>query len=402
MGRHTVSAVKRNRLKEAAETAQKTTPMNTDGQQQPHGRRSLPVQPKTSSSRHILQLLSGLMIVTAILLGFHMGWIYVGNGMDQIHTQQVLSKNEGFKEVKDSTANGGQRIAQAQEGDPPIETAPKHGAVLGWMHIPRFGDNWKRAIQQGTDLTVLDNYGLGHYENTVMPGGKGNSAYAGHRTPGDLGPADRLETGDAIVIQTADYWYVYEMQSSWQTTPENVNVLSDQGDARIITLTTCKNSLNLQDSLSARFIVRGRFKYWAKTADGIPQELVLDKSNVVKQAHATVSETVQKVSKHMPVNRFFAVASGMIWLLFFSVCWLVWRKDRKPLPSSWSLFTWLWRIQTGPIPLKAISWLMMWMTIMFAQWAWLSPWLATIFPMFSGNGALTSLPPEDGRFPISQ
>ena len=221
-----------------------------------------------------------------------------------------------------------------------------------------------------------------------MPGGKGNSAYAGHRTPGDMGPADRLETGDAIVIQTADYWYVYEMQSSWQTTPEDVDVLSDQGDARIITLTTCKNSLNLQDSLSARFIVRGRFKYWAKTADGIPQELVLDKSNVVKQAHATVSETVQKVSKHMPVNRFFAVASCVIWLLFFSVCWLIWRKDRKPLSSSWSLFTWLWRIQTGPIPLKAISWLMMWMTIMFAQWAWLSPWLATIFPMFSGNGAV--------------
>lgn len=34
-----------------------------------------------------------------------------------------------------------------------------------------------------------------------MPGAVGNSAYAGHRTGGDLGYIDRLQTGDAIVIQ---------------------------------------------------------------------------------------------------------------------------------------------------------------------------------------------------------
>lgn len=52
-----------------------------------------------------------------------------------------------------------------------------------------------------------------------MPGSIGNSSYAGHRTPGDLGPADTLKPGDPIIIQTADHWYVYEMQSSWMTTP---------------------------------------------------------------------------------------------------------------------------------------------------------------------------------------
>lgn len=191
-------------------------------------------RPRARTGRRILQFASGLSLTLAILCAFHVGWVWWGDAFDGIHTQQTLAVRHG---VKDVDAGDATRIAEPRGGDPPAETEPGHGAVIGWMWIPRFGHDWKRAIQEGTGTDVLANQGIGHYGHTPMPGGKGNSAYAGHRTPGDLGAADTLEPGDPIVIQTARHWYVYKVQSSWMTTPDDVAVVADQpgqGDTRSI------------------------------------------------------------------------------------------------------------------------------------------------------------------------
>lgn len=185
-------------------------------------------RPRPRTGRRILQLLSGLSLTLAILCVFHVGWVWWGDSLDSIHTQQTLAARHG---VKDVDAGDTTRIAKPRDGDPPGEDEPAYGTVLGWMWIPRFGDDWKRAIQEGTGTDVLANQGIGHYEHTPMPGGKGNSAYAGHRTPGDLGPADTLQPGDPIVIQTGGHWYVYRVQSSWMTTPEATGAASRQATA---------------------------------------------------------------------------------------------------------------------------------------------------------------------------
>ena len=253
MGRHAASRPGRLRPQHNTEDIslrnieENTVPKREDRQSQGVGYR-------------LLQLFAGMSIFLAIILVMHVGWVYIGNGMDQIHTQQTIVTNQGFKTAQPTKTDGSTRIAKPQTGEPPTEPEPEYSTVIGWMRIPRFGAEWQRAIQEGTDLKVLDNYGIGHYQGTVMPGSIGNSSYAGHRTPGDLGPADTLKPGDPIIIQTADHWYVYEMQSSWMTTPDDAAVIADQTDqkdARLITLTTCKYSLDEQDSLSARLIVRG-------------------------------------------------------------------------------------------------------------------------------------------------
>lgn len=304
MGRHAASRPGRLRPQHNTEDIslrnieENTVPKREDKQSQGVGYR-------------LLQLFAGMSIFLAIILVMHVGWVYIGNGMDQIHTQQTIVTNQGFKTAQPTKTDGSTRIAKPQTGEPPTEPEPEYSTVIGWMRIPRFGTEWQRAIQEGTDLKVLDNYGIGHYQGTVMPGSIGNSSYAGHRTPGDLGPADTLKPGDPIIIQTADHWYVYEMQSSWMTTPDDAAVIADQTDqkdARLITLTTCKYSLDEQDSLSARLIVRGRFKYWANTADGIPQELApqtINSHTTGKSHHRTQYPKSQQIrsSQPTPVHR---------------------------------------------------------------------------------------------------
>ena len=213
MGRHAASRPGRLRPQHNTEDIslrnieENTVPKREDRQSQGVGYR-------------LLQLFAGMSIFLAIILVMHVGWVYIGNGMDQIHTQQTIVTNQGFKTAQPTKTDGSTRIAKPQTGEPPTEPEPEYSTVIGWMRIPRFGTEWQRAIQEGTDLKVLDNYGIGHYQGTVMPGSIGNSSYAGHRTPGDLRAGGHVETRDPIIIQTADHWYVYEMQSSWMTTPD--------------------------------------------------------------------------------------------------------------------------------------------------------------------------------------
>ena len=343
-------------------------------------------RPRPRTGRRILQFVSGLSLTLAILCAYHVGWIWWGDSLDSIHTQQTLAARHG---VKDVDAGDTTRIAKPRDGDPPGEDEPAYGTVLGWMWIPRFGNDWKRAIQEGTDTNVLANQGIGHYGHTPMPGGKGNSAYAGHRTPGDLGPADTLQPGDPIVIQTAGHWYVYRVQSSWMTTPDDIGVLEPDGDARTITLTTCKWSLDEADSLSARLIVRGRFESWSDVKDGIPAELAGTAARPAATARATVSRVIRHMSAAMPVSRILAVMAGGVWLLLAGLAWLIWHGGRPRREPTWNPLTLAWRLQTGPVPLRIILFILFWTMILFAEWAWLSPWLDATIPLFSTSPSMT-------------
>lgn len=331
-----------------------------------------------------LQMLSGMLLILAIIAGQQALYVLYGRSLDSIHTQQTLARVQGFP---DPQPVEGTRIAPARTGEPPVDGEPAHGDLIGWMRIPRFGVEWRRAIQEGTDPAVLDNQGIGHYAQTPMPGGRGNSSYAGHRTPGDLGPAGRLKPGDPIIIETAAHWYVYRVQASWMTTPDDVGVLDAQGDARIITITTCKDSLSLEDSLSARLIIRGRLQYWADVKDGIPRELAAGADTPMTAARAAVTRTIRHASVHAPVSRILAAILLGAWAALTLACRLIWRAH--PMGSvSWNPLALIWRLHHGPWPLRVILMLILWMGLLFAQWAWLSPWLSTMLPMGAGGGAM--------------
>jgi sortase A len=103
--------------------------------------------------------------------------------------------------------------------DPTVPTLPGGGlseVPLGegfaFIRIPRFGADYVKVILEGTDEDELVE-GPGHYVDTAMPGEQGNFALAGHRV-GKGSPfldLDQLQSGDLIVIETEDTWYVYRV-----------------------------------------------------------------------------------------------------------------------------------------------------------------------------------------------
>lgn len=319
----------------------------------------------------VASLITGVAFLMAILCAMHLAWLVGGNGLDSIHQQEMVAVNSGFDEPEIPEG-----VAMPQDGEPPVDGQPQDGQFVGWMYIPRLGADWKRVIQQGTDKVILDNLGLGHYEHTVMPGGKGNSAYAGHRTPSDLGYADRLEAGDSIIIQTAEHWYVYDVQSTWVTDANDTSVLDSEGEARWLTLTTCDPMF--QEPAPNRLIVRADFDYWANVSDGQPAELTGADTTIVQDTMANITNTIRDISKHAPVTPLFAAATGILWLLFTGVCWLLFRHEREPKPATWNILTILWRVQCGPTPIRVITFTLMWATVMFAFWAWASPLISDI------------------------
>jgi sortase (surface protein transpeptidase) len=108
-----------------------------------------------------------------------------------------------------------QAPAPAPESAPP--PAPETfdvsvGQPFAVLHIPRLGEDYSRAIVEGTAQVQLAQ-GPGHYVGTALPGQEGNFAVAGHRV-GRGSPfldLDRMRPGDPIVVETAANWYVYRV-----------------------------------------------------------------------------------------------------------------------------------------------------------------------------------------------
>ena len=87
---------------------------------------------------------------------------------------------------------------------------PLGGAALAHLEIPAI-DVDKIAVNS-VDVAAL-RLGPGHYPTTVLPGNKGNSALAGHRTTygAPFGDIDQLVRGDEIVITTVDGKFTYRV-----------------------------------------------------------------------------------------------------------------------------------------------------------------------------------------------
>ncbi|WP_418958079.1 class E sortase [Streptomyces tritici] len=148
--------------------------------------------------------------------------------------------------------------AAAKEGDQVRDRwAGGPGALdtkdgIGFLHVPAMG-NGEILVKQGTDSKTLNNGVAGYYTDPVksaLPQDKqGNFTLAAHRDGhgAKFHNIHKLKTGDSIVFESKDTWYVYKVFKTLpQTTKYNVEVLQPvpkqsgkQKPGRYITLTTC-------------------------------------------------------------------------------------------------------------------------------------------------------------------
>lgn len=161
----------------------------------------------------------------------------------------------------------------------PVLAAPAEATTFATLRVPRWDPDAALPVSQGTSRSrVLDRLGVGHYAGTAMPGEVGNVALAGHRVTYGR-PFHRIEElalGDALVVQTADAWYVYRVTGTAVVGPADVEVVApvpgdpDAAPTRaLMTLTTCHPTYSARE----RYVVHAELDSWLPVADGVPVEL---------------------------------------------------------------------------------------------------------------------------------
>lgn len=116
----------------------------------------------------------------------------------------------------------------------------KNGDVVGVLNIPKI--DLLVIIKRGVDEEVLK-YGVGHFENTPMPGESGNFSVAGHSaytTNKFFSNLDKLDIGDEIYVLSNNINHKYIVNSIEVVKPEEVGVVeSTDTSKKEITLVTC-------------------------------------------------------------------------------------------------------------------------------------------------------------------
>jgi sortase A len=123
-------------------------------------------------------------------------------------------------------------------------------APLAVLRVPKL--RLEVAVLPGTDDATLDR-GLGHIDDTALPGGDGNTGIAGHRDGFFRGLKDILP-GDTIEMDTLDRKETYRVERTWIVEPTDVSVL-DPTASPSLTLVTCY-PFYFVGSAPQRFIVR--------------------------------------------------------------------------------------------------------------------------------------------------
>lgn len=143
-------------------------------------------------------------LVLALFVFWEVGWSNVQADRRQDAAAEALGQQ--WAEATDGLSASGtdQSMSGVGEGDP-----------FARIMSPALGDDFARTVIEGTDQAALAT-GPGHYTGSQNPGESGNFALAGHRD-GQGAPfhdLDKLNTCDAIVVETATQWLTYRVLPS--------------------------------------------------------------------------------------------------------------------------------------------------------------------------------------------
>jgi sortase A len=124
--------------------------------------------------------------------------------------------------------------------DPParvVRKQPLRGDAIGKIVIPSIGVS--EYVVEGTDADNLRK-GPGHYPDTPLPGQKGTSAIAGHRTTygAPFRKLNELERNDRIVLEMPYGTFVYRVDKTQVVDDSALWVTRPVGHPQLV-LTAC-------------------------------------------------------------------------------------------------------------------------------------------------------------------
>jgi sortase A len=228
-----------------------------------------PVRERTPLPRTVARVLGELLVTAGVVvLLFVIYEVYV---TDLLTAQD---QNNLSHQLHDQWA-----APAANPGTDPTQVAVGSGFAV--LRIPRLGSDFSRVVVEGSGQDELAQ-GPGHYVGTAMPGQPGNVAIAGHRV-GKGSPfldLDLLRPGDAIVVETENYWFTYRVLGDRATgtfttdpsgipgqeivSPTDVAVIAPTPDAagsgpsgQYLTLTTCHPKFSARQRLVIHAVLDG-------------------------------------------------------------------------------------------------------------------------------------------------
>jgi sortase A len=254
-----------------------TEPIDTEGPNG-HGRRSRRSAREDRPPRRptFLGVLGEVLITAGVLVLLFLGWQVWWNSLVLAGQQTSAASDQSRKWIDEATRTPSPSATPTPSPSGSVPSAPPTmGAQpadyepFAVIYIPRLGADWKRTIRQTVDTERVLNRsdaGVGHYENTQLPGEVGNFAVAGHdsgwgNTFIDL---SKLRIGDRIYVQTKDGWYTYTFRNFEYVQPTAVTVIAPvprQPDAtpveRLMTITTCNPPFHAGERLIAYNVFAG-------------------------------------------------------------------------------------------------------------------------------------------------
>jgi sortase A len=186
------------------------------------------------------ELMVTLGLVVVLLAAYELWWT------NQSADANARSTVAGLEQQWQAEARGGANPAVSASPSPaapggapaPILVGGASGTGIDGMsrdltafavlRIPSLGIAF--PVAQGVDKYAVLNHGyIGHYPGAAMPGQPGNFAVAGHRnTHGEpFRHLDRLQVGDAVIVEVAGWTYIYRIDSILpQTSPSDVDAVA--------------------------------------------------------------------------------------------------------------------------------------------------------------------------------
>lgn len=118
-----------------------------------------------------------------------------------------------------------------------IERRPLPGDAIARIEIPAIGVS--EYVVEGTSTENLRK-GPGHYPDTPLPGGRGTSAIAGHRTTygAPFRHIDELRRGNRVIVETPTRRHVYRVTHTEIVDDNDLSVLDPVGYPQLI-LSAC-------------------------------------------------------------------------------------------------------------------------------------------------------------------
>jgi sortase A len=229
--------------------------------------------------RVALRTVGELLITLGLLLFLFCAYqlFYTNVVADRAMTSEVSDLRRSWAQTATPTPRS---LSGAAAPFDTADTAGREGSAFAILHIPRIGATAIPVIE-GTGLDVLGR-GVGHYTGSAMPGQVGNFAVAGHRkTHGEpFRHLDAVRAGDAVVVETADTWYTYQVdRDPYIVDPTDIGVVDPvPGKPRatptekLLTLTTC----NPWWASTQRMIVVGHLVGRQPRSAGEPSALQVD------------------------------------------------------------------------------------------------------------------------------